>query len=79
MTPADLSALRAEVAYQRAIPPWCRLKTTMEHMQLYPCYRITMGCVQHIGRPCCHGCTYHNREAGTHPAERMNARSHHGL
>ena len=65
----DLDALRAEVEYQCGMPPWC----------LYPKGFCVMpkewfALVVKQGRYFCLTCEFHNREAGTHPEERMRWR-----
>ena len=60
----DLADLRAEVAYQRAIPPWCRLQTAREHQEMLYCWGIGSERVQRRGRGYCFECEFHDREAG---------------
>ena len=58
------------------IPPWCLLDTPERQAETFgspgcPC--IVSLRVAHIGRGNCVLCFHHNREAGTHPAEKHHA------
>jgi len=67
---SDLDALLAEVTYQRAIPPWCRLQTERKFLDPPPwggCGGVIVGDVQKQGRGYCLDCRHHNREAGKRP------------
>ena len=50
-------AIQDELEYQRAIPPWCSLKTTQEHIDhLLLCWGILYGGPQSQGIGYCRNC-----------------------